>query len=110
MKVPNLDSTTSFVLLGYLAGGEDLDSFDEAWRLLLGKHKMPFLHTSKFLERFRFRRNHTKGRALRCKSSTGSMKVGIALAGQDIYKRMQHLGHYEERVKLLQEFIGVIRI
>jgi hypothetical protein len=32
------------------------------------------------LERFRFRRNHTKERALRCKSCTGSVKVGIALA------------------------------
>src|SRR4051812_3667400 len=28
------------------------------------------------LERFRFRRNHMKERALRCKSSTGSVKVG----------------------------------
>ena len=34
---------------------------------------------SDWLERFRFRRNHTKKRALRCKSSTGSVKVGIAL-------------------------------
>src|SRR5215212_7870845 len=34
---------------------------------------------TKHLERFRFRRNHTKGRALRCTSSTGSVKVGIAL-------------------------------
>jgi len=32
------------------------------------------------LERFQFRRNHTNERALRLKSSTGSVKVGIALA------------------------------
>src|SRR3954452_4428530 len=31
------------------------------------------------LERFRFRRNHTEENALRCTSSTGSVKVGIAL-------------------------------
>src|SRR4051812_43784539 len=31
------------------------------------------------LERFRFSRNHTKENALRCTSSTGSVKVGIAL-------------------------------
>ena len=31
------------------------------------------------LERFRFRQNHTKERALRWKTSTGSVKVGIAL-------------------------------
>jgi len=31
------------------------------------------------LERFQFRRNHTNERALRLKSSTGSVKVGIAL-------------------------------
>src|SRR5215204_3500204 len=34
------------------------------------------------LERFRFRRNHTKEHALRCASSTGSEKVGIALVLQ----------------------------
>jgi len=33
------------------------------------------------LERFQFRRNHTNERALRLKSSTGSVKVGIALDG-----------------------------
>ena len=34
------------------------------------------------LERFQFRRNHTNERALRLKSSTGSVKVGIALVIQ----------------------------
>ena len=41
------------------------------------------------LERFRFRRNHTKERALRCKSSTGSVKVGIAL--EHLVARLQAL-------------------
>ena len=35
-----------------------------------------------WLERFRIRRNHTKEHALRCASSTGSEKVGIALVLQ----------------------------
>jgi len=35
------------------------------------------------LERFQFRRNHTNERALRLKSSTGSVKVGIALGRVD---------------------------
>src|SRR4051812_48787871 len=40
------------------------------------------LQKRRHLERFRFRRNHTKENTLRCTSSTGSVKVGIALALQ----------------------------
>ena len=52
----------------------------------------------RWLERFRFSRNHTKENALRCTSSTGSVKVGIALRsssaanvgeGKDSDKRQQ---------------------
>jgi len=44
----------------------------------------PLLNSHRdLLERFRFRRNHTNERALRLKSSTGSVKVGIALVMVD---------------------------
>ena len=50
------------------------------------------------LERFQFRRNHTNERALRLKSSTGSVKVGIALILQPglcvVLLRRRH-GHVE---------------
>jgi hypothetical protein len=39
------------------------------------------------LERFQFRRNHTNERALRLKSSTGSVKVGIALGRTELSRR-----------------------
>ena len=41
-------------------------------------------HPRRALERFRFRRNHTKVRALRRASSTGSEEVGIALARDEM--------------------------
>ena len=42
-------------------------------------HRPEWMEGMERLERFQFRRNHTNERALRLKSSTGSVKVGIAL-------------------------------
>src|SRR3954466_10784644 len=43
---------------------------------------------ARHLERFRFRRNHMREHALRCGTSTGSEKVGIALVLQLCFSLM----------------------
>jgi hypothetical protein len=50
----------------------------------------PYRASAQPLERFRFRRNHTEENALRCTSSTGSVKVGIALLSGAGVRRSRH--------------------